>query len=59
MKSITKTRLKLIIAKAELLLANDNSWHDDVSSAISEIVKEAQLAANEVRNDNGWSAGDR
>lgn len=59
MKDITKTRLKLIITKCQLLLANDNHWHDDASTDISEIVNEAKKALDEIASSSRWSGGNR
>ncbi len=59
LKDITKSRLNLIIAKAQLLLATNNPWYQDASAAISEISKEAQKAENEIRHDASWQNGDR
>ena len=59
MKSITKTRLKLIISKCQLLLANDDHWKDDISTDISEIVEEATKALEEITSGSRWSGGNR
>lgn len=59
MKDITRTRLQLIIAKSQLLLAETNPWHQDAQSAITEIVQEAKKAEYEIRDDDAWRNGDR
>ena len=59
MKEITKSRLKLIIAKAQLLLATDDSRHSAESEdAIYQISIEVEKARVEISNGRGCP-GDR
>jgi hypothetical protein len=59
MNEITRSRLKLIAARVEILLHHRDPWHSEAQKAIDEIVSEAQKASDEIRNDAGWRNGDR
>lgn len=59
MKDITKTRLNLIIAKAQLLLAEEQPWHKDAYSAAVEISNESGKILREIAEDHAWRNGDR
>lgn len=59
MQEKTRIRLQLIVAKAQLLLADSNPWYQDAYSAAAEIAAEANKVFDEIRNDGRWQAGDR
>ena len=59
MKEVTRTRLELIVAKAKLLLSNNQPWHQDALHALAEIRSESDRAYREVADDHSWAAGDR
>lgn len=59
LKERTKIRLELISARARSVLADGQPWHNDVTSALAEIISEATAALNEVNADHGWKGGER